>query len=94
MTKLCKSKFDHVSPSHVLKSDEYFCLIPKTRDPQDRADYKAAMKIINVDDRSGVFKKGDKFSTFAEAREHANEVNERYGTKFGVTVGCDVRLGF
>lgn len=94
MTKLRKSKFDSVSPSHVLKSDEHFCLIPQTRDPQDHADYKAAMKIINADGRSGVFKKRDRFSTFAEAREHANEVNKRYGTKFGVTVGMDVRLAF
>jgi len=94
MTKLRKSKFDSVSPSYVLKSDEYFCLIPQTRDPQDHADYKAAMKIINADRKSGVFKKRDNFSTFAEAREHANEVNKRYGTKFGVTVGVNVRLAF
>jgi hypothetical protein len=48
MTKLRKSEFDSVSPSHVLKSDEHFCLIPQTRDPQDHADYKAAMKIASA----------------------------------------------
>jgi len=92
MTKLRKSKLDSVKPSYVLKGSEYFCIIHTTRDPKDHALYKAAMKIINADQRAGLFTKREKFQTFAEAREHAKEANRRYGTKFGVTVGEDVRL--
>jgi len=97
MTKLRKSKFDCVSPSRVLRADEHFSLLDircGTDDLKDRADYKAAMKIIQADKRSGVFKKRDSFYTFAEAREHANELNKRYGTKFGVTTGIWVQLPF
>ena len=92
MTKLRKSKLDVVKPSYVLKGNEYFVIHHSRKDREDRDLYYKAMDAMSADVKAGRFKKRKKFKTFAEAREYAKKANQKYGTRFGVSVTEELNL--